>query len=197
MSKRKTITAERFLKDVAEHEMTIHLDQGLYRHVRFNKPDRGWHLWFELVTWPGFLSITGDVGAYTFSRTADMFEFFRDDRSDLGVNLGYWGEKVRAVDRNGKLDEFSPERFRKAVKREAWKAPKAERGAMLAKLLPMADEGQHEAVRAVMNHGVDDFWDYTLTEPSIQFEWSCWAVAWGVRQYDAAKAKAMSSAASA
>jgi len=188
VSKRKDITADRFLKDVAEHEMTIHLDQGLYRHVRFMKPDRHWHLWFELVTWPGFLSITGDVGAYTFSRLTDMFEFFRDDCPDLGVNLGYWGEKVRAVDRNGPLDEFSPELFKAAVKRAAWQAPKEKRGEILAAVLPAADDGRCQAMQAAYDSGLDDFWEYDVDEPSIQFEWSCWAVAWGVRQYDAAKA---------
>lgn len=189
MSKRKPITARQFLKDVAEHEMTIHLDQGLHRHVRFQKSDRDWHLWFEIVTWPGFLSITGDCGCYTFSRLTDMFEFFRDTAAPLNINLGYWGEKVTAVARNGSLDEYSPGLFRDAVKRAAWESPKEDRGRLLRDLLPMADEGHHEAVRAAIHAGLDDFWEYTLTEPSIQFEWCCWAVSWAVRQYDAAKAK--------
>lgn len=42
------------------------------------------------MTWPGHLSITGDVGGYTFCRLRDMFEFFRGGQ----INPGYWGEKL-------------------------------------------------------------------------------------------------------
>ena len=85
-------TTELFLKDVAAHAMTVLLDNGTYRHLRFRQPNTG-NLWFDLVTWPGVLTIHGDMGTWTFSRVDDMFTFFRD--SKLRINPDYWGEKLQ------------------------------------------------------------------------------------------------------
>lgn len=71
------------------HRMHILHEDGLYRHLRFRKPDRG-EYWFDLVTWPGHLTITGDMGTYTFARVTDMFEFFTGY-----INTGYWAEKLQ------------------------------------------------------------------------------------------------------
>lgn len=85
--------AERFQRDTAGHEMTVLHDDGLYRHLRFAQPEPSWLYWFEIVTWPGSLAIKGDCGTYLFSRTPDMFSFFRDG-SHHSINPGYWGEKT-------------------------------------------------------------------------------------------------------
>ena len=59
-------TAEQFLKDVQRHAMNeLHRD-GVYRHLRFRQPENG-NMWFELVTWPGHLTIAGDMGTWTFA----------------------------------------------------------------------------------------------------------------------------------
>lgn len=104
-----TSVKERFLKDVSNHDMTVLLDHGVYRHIRFRRPNDGFH-WFELVTWPGHLSIGGDMGTYVFSRTEDMFRFFRRDQ--LEINEGYWAEKVVASDRISPVKEFRVESVR-------------------------------------------------------------------------------------
>ena len=113
----ETDMAERFPKDVAEHHMTVLRDDGLYRHVRFlrvaanpetGKPEKSSFYWFDLITWPGCLAVNGDCGSYLFSRTDDMFEFFRGGR----INPGYWAEKVRA---GGRVKEYSEDRFRELV----------------------------------------------------------------------------------
>ena len=99
--------AERFAKDIGEwvsddgtkriraHEMTVLHDDGLYRHLRFTAMhlcnDAEWRTtngfyWFDLATWPGTLTINGDCGTYTFSRTTDMFEFFRSRYGISTVN---------------------------------------------------------------------------------------------------------------
>lgn len=105
---RKSLDEEQFLKDVAKHEMTILKDDGVYRHIRMKQPG-SWNMWFEVVTWPGFLAYTGDMGAFTFTRLEDMFQFFRADREPdrLGINPDYWSEKLEAVDRNGRNGEYS------------------------------------------------------------------------------------------
>lgn len=83
---------ERFTRDTAEHQMTVAQDNGLYRHLRFNAP--GTYIYgFDLITWPGFLCICGDIQTHVFSRTADMFTFFGDGES---INPDYWGEKLQA-----------------------------------------------------------------------------------------------------
>ena len=90
----------RFLRDVRDHKMIIELDQGVHRSIRFGRPgSSAYH--FRLNTWPGHLAISGDMGSYVFSRTADMFEFFRDSAMTGRINPGYWHEKADAVDRNG------------------------------------------------------------------------------------------------
>lgn len=86
-------TLETFKKDVANHEMFVKLDQGVYRHLVFQQPTHGYLHRFEIVTTPGVLMITGDMGTWVFSRTEDMFEFFRTDHG--GINLAYWAEKLQ------------------------------------------------------------------------------------------------------
>ena len=53
---------ERFAKDTATHAMTILRDDGLYRHLRFKRPNTSSY-YFDIITWPGYLAITGDMGA--------------------------------------------------------------------------------------------------------------------------------------
>ncbi len=85
---------EDFQRDVAGHEMAVLRDDGLWRHLRFARPDRGAY-WFEIVTWPGGLAVCGDNGGgYVFRRCDDMFSFFRANGHDAGINPGYWSEKL-------------------------------------------------------------------------------------------------------
>jgi hypothetical protein len=91
MSERTEIAA-RFAGDTASHEMTVLHDDGLYRHLRFRRTDRN-EYWFDLITWPGCLTIRGDYGdAFTFSRELDMVPFFRDRRGE--INPHYWAQKL-------------------------------------------------------------------------------------------------------
>lgn len=101
--------AERFQRETADHKMTVLHDDGLYRHLRFARPDRGSY-WFDLITWPGCLTVNGDCGTFTFARQDDMFEFFRGGR----INPGYWAEKVRAHDPSG-VTNYSQDSFRQQV----------------------------------------------------------------------------------
>ncbi|AGL13847.1 hypothetical protein [Actinoplanes sp. N902-109] len=86
--------AELFAVDTAKHELTVLLDQGLYRHLRCANPATGIG-WFEIVTWPGSLAVRGDMDAgYVFHRIDDMFEFFRRNGNEQGINPSYWAEKL-------------------------------------------------------------------------------------------------------
>lgn len=92
---------ERFLEDIKSHEMTVVRSDGADRFIRFKRPGSGTYH-FDILTWPGKLIITSDMGTWVFSRLEDMFELFRMDKKDfeyqkektLQINPDYWAEKL-------------------------------------------------------------------------------------------------------
>ena len=94
MSKYSRDVQTRFLSDVVEHRMKVHMDTGVYRHLECSKPGTNCYR-FDITTWPGYLCVTGDMGTWTFSRLRDMFEFF-GGAFEHGINTGYWSEKFEA-----------------------------------------------------------------------------------------------------
>ena len=119
----EALCEQSFLKDVSDHEMQILHEDGVYRHVRFKRPDTGC-MHFDLITYPGYLVYSGDMGCFVFSRLRDMFEFFRTDRQyqkgdGLKINKGYWAEKLQAVDGNRSyvegVKEFDEDKFARNV----------------------------------------------------------------------------------
>lgn len=111
---KQDIWFSQFLRDTPEHTLTVHLDQGSHRHLEWGKPGCGFYR-IHIVTYPGYLCISGDMGSYVFRRLPDMFEFFRGSR----INPSYWAEKLEAVDRMDGVTRFSPEKFREYI-RESW-----------------------------------------------------------------------------
>jgi hypothetical protein len=97
--------------------MKVHRDDGIYRHLKFSRNGSNSYR-FDLVTWPGYLSVTGDMGTWTFGRIADMFDFhgqpFRAARKFL-INPGYWSEKFEAGAGRGRREspcfEFDAQAF--------------------------------------------------------------------------------------
>lgn len=77
----------RFLIDTAFHRLEIIRDDGLYRHLRMQQPENSCY-YYDVITWPGYLTVTGDMGTWTFSRIADMFDFF--GAWEGGINTHYW-----------------------------------------------------------------------------------------------------------
>jgi hypothetical protein len=113
----------RFLEDIKLHEMSIVRDDGVDRFIRFRRPQSSFY-YFDVMTWPGHLMITGDCGTWVFQRLNDMFAFFR--RENFGepfyINEGYWSEKLIACSSRGRYTEggpktYSDDVFRAAVKR--------------------------------------------------------------------------------
>lgn len=113
-----------FLRNVAQHEMQIIRDEDVYRHLRFKQPG-AINRYFDLLTWPGHLCYTGDMGTFVFTRIKDMFEFFRTDREyakrdgrRLYINPDYWAEKLIAADDRrggGSATQFSEDKFRRVI----------------------------------------------------------------------------------
>ena len=93
MIRRQFDTSTRFLLDTALHRMEIIRDDGLYRHLRMKQPGTSCY-YFDIITWPGYLTVTGDMGTWTFSRIADMFDFFGAWKGV--INTHYWSEKLEA-----------------------------------------------------------------------------------------------------
>jgi hypothetical protein len=209
MSLPESCTSEQFLKDVAKHGLQVKVDNGLYKHLTFS--NNGSMVGrFDLVTWPGYLTICGDYGTFVFSRIPDMFEFFRTDRRRGSgmrsiINPGYWAEKCQAHDRCG-IQEFHEEYFKERIlealkeflkeyrcettqteRNQLWKALNVE---------VLLEEDEHAARQAAwnfrhpVNSRVGDFslqdvlCDSSFTTYTFHYLWCCYAIAWGVWQYD-------------
>ncbi len=112
------LTDTEFLQDVASHKMTVVREDGLYRHISFGRPGSSTYR-FDLLTWPGHLCYTGDMGTFVFQRLDDMLQFFRTDRREDGslrINLKYWAEKCEAECSRGQgIREFDPEAFKREI----------------------------------------------------------------------------------
>ena len=196
------LTEALFLHDVSTHAMTILRNEGLHRHLHFKRPDTV-TMSFDLITWPGHLCFTGDMGTFVFRRIPDMFAFFRTDRTHnprvqekqyvLGINEDYWAQKCVAADRAG-IKAYSSTKFIRSI--EEWledqHASVSVREAVEDEVLTCADEGQNAAQTAAANFthpsGFEfaDFWEVDLTEYTETFLWCCYAIAWGLQQYDIA-----------
>lgn len=198
---------DRFRQDTATHELTVVQDDGVHRHLRFRRP--GTYCYgFDIVTWPGHLAISGDMGAAVFTRLPDMFEFFRGapectPTGQLYINTGYWAEKCVAND--GPQKEFVPEQFRACVRELFDTFRKDESPAVW-----LADEvwnrieddvlcahTTEEAVGNMVNFespnelkfSFVDAWEYSrqLEDYTFHFVWRLYAIAYAVGAYDALK----------
>lgn len=189
----------RFLRDVRDHKMTIEHDEGVFRSLRFGRPQSSIY-YFRLNTWPGHLSISGDAGSYTFARLHDMFEFFRCDRKPGSINESYWSEKLVAVDKHSGATQLDEDAYVKAIRSEFAQhisgmslsdAKKAVREARWDNLFD-APSDEREAVEKAMGwrcpvtdeHPFNDFWEHRLTEASYRLVWCMRAIAWGIKRYD-------------
>lgn len=187
---------DRFVNDVSGHKMWIIRDDGLYRHVRFHRLDSNC-MYFDLITWPGCLCYTGDMGTFVFRRLEDMFQFFRrtGDRK-YDIDFRYWAEKVESVDRDG-VSEYSEGRFQERVKEwfdnyeiedeiksvEVWQA-------ITDRVLSRAED-EHEAFAALheFEHGRFNFcdWECDCKVWTHRFLWCCYALVWAIGVYDESK----------
>jgi hypothetical protein len=209
-----TCDQKRFERDVADHVMTIHRDDGVDRHITFKKPGDSSY-WFEIVTWPGALCIRGDCGTYVFSRLTDMFEFFRakyepKQPGELFINTGYWCEKLQAVDCNGygdgKAREFDAEDFERRVKDrieshfEGYEISDERRAELMERIqdevLDRSHDGEIRAFDALNDFRDEEFpslfedcWEWDCKKYTFHFLWNLYAIAWAIRTYDAAKAE--------
>ena len=193
-----------FPNDIAKHMLTIVKDEGVYRHLKMARPGTS-NMSFDVITFPDHLVYVGDMGNFVFTRLEDMFNFFRTDNGD--INLGYWAEKLVAVDRDN-YKNYSSDRFETEIKAatEAYiqehegigddevQALTGLRNAVDDDVLSYADDGIQAAYtaahgfefegNAVFDHlGSRDFEDYTY-----RYIWCLLALVHTITVYDRLKA---------
>lgn len=189
----------RFLNDVRHHKMTIELEAGLHRSVYFQR-NGTFNRRFRIVTWPGYLCISGDCEDYTFARLPDMFEFFRGTQ----INPSYWAEKLQSPMRNEICRAFSEERFTAAIRDdfEQWTfSDDAQKQRALEHLTDDWDgligappQDERAAMDAAMRYVCpetkqvfQEFYEHCIWDYSYHFTWACRAIQWGIKRYDMAK----------
>jgi hypothetical protein len=107
-------TAARFARDIANHQMTVKHDDGLYRHLKFMNPEHGSIGAFQLITWPYNLVVkAGWTFHFDIDATEDMFDLFRRTALKGQINPGYWGEKVRAG--RDEVEGFNPDLLKREI----------------------------------------------------------------------------------
>lgn len=186
-----------FLRCVSAHEMTIIRDDGLNRHLRFQKPGSR-NQQFDILTWRWHLCYCGDMGCYVFERLEDMFCFFRS--SDARINPHYWAEKLQAVDRCDGLKKWSPEKFEKKARERLYEwledsnldddgqavALEDFEDCVIGAIELGAEVALHAAASLEIDgdHPLQDFYEEDTDEFTYRYLWCCYALAWGVRKYD-------------
>ncbi|MCS6179784.1 hypothetical protein [Shewanella baltica] len=198
-------TRTSFLSDVAEHQLTILKDDGVFRHMVLSQGS--FEHRFEITTWPQHLCISGDMGCYVFSRVQDMFCFFRQSGDDWGVNASYWEEKVLAECKTDGTREFDAKEADQRLEQFLqW----------FVEGLDPTNEEEAEAINSATNAvkeftqnrenaewdvvyrlnnwdeedaggmTLDDFWDGWKDRFTYRFIWCCYAIVFAIRQYDEA-----------
>ena len=190
------LTKEQFLNDVKNHEMTIIKEEGVFRHIRFKQPD-SCNRYFDLITFPGLLLYTGDMGTYVFSRINDMFRFFRDEKNELSPNFDYWAEKCIARDNSGRrsIRDFDIDVFKECVISDTLEY--LEKSSVEELTEDEMDEIEHlldcdneiDAITEMRDHHsyiipLADFWENDFTSLSYGYMWCCYAIQWGIMRYD-------------
>lgn len=193
---------ERFLDDVKNHTLTINLDQGIYRDLTISIPVcSDYH--YNITTRPGYLMITGDMGSFTFYRSTDMFNFFRN-KDDYRIKAQYWSEKLEAVCKRGGATSFD------------FDSVKSQLQDRLECFLEYTDdddsiEAAKEAVDYFCNYvekyeweyinyinnwdsteagglSLEDFWECKPEKFTHHYIWACYAIIHAIKLYDLEKA---------
>lgn len=182
-------TKEDFSKWTTEHVITSLKEDGLLRTMTVQKPGT-WVFGYTITTWPNYLAITGDLGSYVFTRSPDMFKFFReaDGPKADNINPGYWEEKVCAADKHG-TDEFCIENLRESILESQRDSPENPIYAKMLELetLDLCDsQDEHGTIEALMDIE-DDPYERSHREFTYSFLNCLRAIVLAVRLYDERK----------
>ncbi|MFE2558299.1 hypothetical protein ACFXGT_20175 [Streptomyces sp. NPDC059352] len=188
---------ERFAAESVDGKLTVRRDDGLYRHLEVEMPKSSAY-WFEVMTWPGALAITGHTGSHIFRRDEDMLAFFRTcmgTGTTWEVDTRYRAEKVQP---HGERDvqAYAEHRVRAYIKQAAEEAEAKHPGLVAEVEEELFDRyssadleteaGAKAALAAFEFNGFRfDTTGWEFTEYDYWFLYTCQALAWTVAQYDA------------
>lgn len=182
------VTHESFLKDVQDHSMTIENDNGFHRCLYFGRKGER-NNYFRIITWPGHLAISGDMGDFVFARAPDMFGFFRGKCGE--INTGYWCEKLKAISVFGGHKEFEWEKFYTELEdyliefNDELDADYVKEE--LAEAVIEEDEfGAVELMRNWFHEKIELDWGDLPSGKKFtyQYIWCLFAIVWGINKYD-------------
>lgn len=152
------------------------------------------------MTWPGYLSITGDIAdGWTFHRCHDMFDFFNtldcpyySDGAPY-INVDYWAEKL-AFEQRESWSEYSSDVFLDAVRTELEET--VNDGYITREVVSVYLERAHSHSEsevdaytwasdnpAVIGH---DFQEINLRAPKTKFLFGLYAITTTIQKYRAA-----------
>lgn len=202
-------TFERFTKDTAEHQLKIHRDDGLFRHLTVQKPNTS-NMHYHITTWPGYLCMSGDMGCYVFSRLPDMFQFFRGKPGE--INPYYWQEKLQAgAGYDGARaisEEFDGDAYDQRMDQyladfiedlDPNDTDEAEQIAAATEAVNdfknFREDSEWDVVSRINNWDrsdaggleLDDFFEGRLDKLKFNYMWCCFAIVHAIVLYDAAK----------
>lgn len=198
------LTQEQFLKDVANHQITINLDQGVYRDITIAHPNT-MDKHFNITTRPGYLIFTGDMGSFTFYRLQDMFKFFRKEE----IDPDYWHEKLEAIDSRGGAKSFSVELVKEILtdhlndylenldvgNESINQIHKQSATDAIEALTSAAENNEHEFWQELggweseYSGGLEmnDSWEWDFKDFTYRYIWCCYAIVHAIKLYDEVK----------
>lgn len=166
----------RIANDLKDHVVTALRNDGLYRHYRCAKPKDS-SMSFEVITWPGALCYTGDMGDYLFQRTNDMIAFMRGSC----MSYCYVAEKCVAYGREG-IKEFSAIEMERELAQVVAEADSDEIEDAIEKadeIRSAAEDGEYYAIEAMRD---SDLWDCadmpSCEDYTFHFLWCLHAMKW-------------------
>lgn len=202
MKKSKEDIKKRFLESVQYHNMKILNDDEVFRCIAFKQEDTNDYA-FKLITFPGGLTITGDMGCYTFERVRDMFQFFSSPLNNLHIREDYWSEKCVSKTKR-ELQEWSSDVFKKEIqelfnsfsddtgltpdqKKDYWKEIQEQvldSFYLESKDLTYENMNLFTPPESVDSNIFEDFYEYTFGEGYSQsYLWCLYAIVWGIIKY--------------
>lgn len=209
----------RFRDDIKDHQMHVLMDNGLHRHLKFQREDSSCYH-FNITTWPGHLAISGDMGTWVFARLPDMFDFFLErpdpkNTDGLTINTGYWAEKLQAYDRQGDWKVFSNAELESVMRQQLrnwvqdYDVPKGVAELAWERieediLIADNDIEAHEMARDFIfsrkvggtQYQLDfaDSWELCFLAPRHHYIWCCYAIVYAIRCYNQRNSKAQGAA---
>ena len=190
-------TLEQFLDDVKNHELTIHQNDGVYRHLTFKNPN-DFNRYFNITTFPNYLVITGDMGALVFFKREDMFSYFRSD--DLNIYPDCWAAKIQSTSWIAKdasflefdmdeIKEYAQENLNDFLEKNMLSELEEEELLEEFDREILSSEYEYEIIEAVKHFDCNgfhfmDFYEYDYRKCTGHYIWLCYAIVWGIKKFD-------------